>query len=182
MDIRFVCEFELEESMKRQIAELLAACFPEIDYDGRPRHYFKQLPHYRLLLINDSKLIGQMGIDYRVMSLNKKPVTVLGVADLTIHPDYQGKGYGTQLMQKFIGLATSHPHNIDFLFLVTDKPGFYERLGFVKTNPKVTWMKIHKGETHSIGNERINDSYLMYKSISGKPWEDGSLDMMGYWY
>ncbi len=170
MRIDFVNEFELTESMQKQAAQLLCMCFPETYNEGKPLHYFKQLPNYRLLLTRDEVLIGQMGIDYRVMSLNNKPVTVFGVIGITIHPDYQGKGYGTTLMQEYINIANNHKHNIDFLFLVTDKPAFYERMGFLKTNPTVTWMKIHKGTTHSIGHEQIDDSHFMYKNISGKKW------------
>lgn len=180
MKIDLIKEFELTEQQRSDIALLLQTCFPNTDYDNRA--YFKQLPHYRLLLTESEKLIGQLGIDYRVMSLNKKQVTVFGVVDLVIHPAHQRTGGGTLLMQEFERVALKYKQSIDFLFLVTDQPAFYERLGFIKTNPNVTWLKIYKGETYGIGNETITDSFLMYKSISGKSWEESELDMMGYWY
>ncbi|MCW3127424.1 MAG: hypothetical protein JWO03_3082, partial [Bacteroidetes bacterium] len=67
-------------------------------------------------------------------------------------------------------------------FLVTDIPSFYEKLGYQKTVQKVSWMKIHEGRNHGMGHEQVDDCFLMFKSVSGKTWEDGDLDMLGYWY
>ncbi|HEU4496736.1 MAG TPA: GNAT family N-acetyltransferase, partial [Flavobacterium sp.] len=98
MAIELIDEFRLEKTVKKQIASLLKICFPEEEFHGRT--YFKQLPHYRLLLKKDERLIGQLGLDYRVMLLGKKPITVLGVIDLAILPEFQGQGFGTELLRK----------------------------------------------------------------------------------
>ncbi len=178
--IDLISEFQLSDSIKAELKELLSACFPEVDYNGRT--YFKQLPHHRLILSVDKQIVGQVGIDYRAMSLNNTLVTVFGVIDLAVHPTHQGKGLGTKLMLEFEQMATTHSNNVDFLFLVTETPAFYERLGYKATTQKVTWLKINEGKNYGLGNEQVDDCCLMFKSVGNKHWEDGELDMLGYWY
>lgn len=177
--ITFVNEFELKPVEITQLNLLLTTVFTT-NYNGRA--YFKQLCHYRLLLWLDDKIIGHLGIDYRVMNLNNEIVTVFGVVGLAILPTHQGKGYGTRLMREFERIAVMHKGNIDFLFLVTDVPAFYERLGFTKTRLTIQWLKIHQGKNYGLGNEHITDSDFMFKKIGDKDWCDGELDMLGYMY
>jgi N-acetylglutamate synthase-like GNAT family acetyltransferase len=51
------------------------------------------------------------------------------VFDVIVHPDYQGKGLGRQLMEQVV----NHPSlkEVEYYFLYTaDKQGFYRRLGW----------------------------------------------------
>lgn len=180
MTISFINEFEIDADCSSQIAALLKLCFPEADYNGRT--FFKQLPHYRFLLKDDNQVWGQVAIDYRVMNLNGSMVRVFGIIDLVVHPDKQGRGCGTMLMKEVEKTAKAHSANIDFLFLVTDIPDFYQRLGYQKTNPTVTWLKINQGRNYGLTTEQVNDCFLMYKEVSGTKWANGTLDMLGYWY
>lgn len=178
--IDFFREFELSEGVKAELYELLVSCFPDTDYNGRI--YFKQLPHHRLILKVENKIVGHLAIDYRVMNLNNALIKVFGVVDLAVHPKFQGNGFGTKMMQELEKIANEHKNNIDFIFLVTHKPLFYERLGYKKTIQKVSWLKIHQGINYGMGNEQVDDCFLMFKNVSNLSWEDGDLDMLGYWY
>lgn len=178
--IEFINEFELQAYDKISINKLLTTCFPDTNYNGRI--YFKQMPHYRLLMKTEDKLIGQVAVDYRTMNLNHELVAVFGLVDLAIHPNFQRKGLGSKLVKALEQIASKNQHNIDFLFLVTDQSLFYERLGFIKTKQHLTWLKIDQGKNYGLGNENIDDCFLMYKNIGDKNWEDGELDMLGYWY
>ena len=57
-------------------------------------------------------------------------VTDAYIQDLMIHPDYQGKGLGTDLMKKMIdSLKEKHIYIISVVFEENLKP-FYDRFGF----------------------------------------------------
>ena len=173
-------EFKLDKLIKNQIAGLLKMCFPEEEFNGRT--YFKQLPHYRLLLKEDQTLIGQLGLDYRVMTLNGKPINVLGVIDLTVLPGYQGQGFGTKLLNKLDEIIINHVENIDFLLLAADKHQFYENCGFRLIKQKVKWLAVEEHINYGILEKEFSDC-LMIKQVGKIAWsESAELDMFGYWY
>lgn len=178
--IELVHEFELEPYIKVQISVLLKTCFPEEDFNSRT--YFKQHPHSRLLLMDGKNLIGQLCLDYRVMNLNDEPIHILGLIDLTIFPEYQGQGNATLLLNYVNELACSWKNNIDFLFLYSDLPNFYEKFGFCSTSAYVQWLTMENHVNYGLKKEYL-DAGLMYKQIGQKRWpEKAQLDLLGYFY
>jgi len=178
--IQLINEFQLSEDQKEKIWLLLKNCFPESDYGGR--NFFKQLPHYRLLLTYGEKIIGHLGIDYRVMNLGGEIIRIFGGIDLAVDPNFRNRGLGAQILKEFEEIALANKNNIDFLFLVTDIPDFYQKLGYTTSVLRVSWLKISQGRNIGIGEEKISDSFLLYKEISGKKWTEGNLDMLGYMF
>ncbi|MBL4585663.1 MAG: GNAT family N-acetyltransferase [Flavobacteriales bacterium] len=180
LELGFVNEFQIDNATSMEINSLLARCFPETKYEKRD--YFKQLPHYRILAKEGKRIIGQLGIDFRIMNLNGKAVRVFGVVDLCVDLKFQGKGIGRNLIGEFESIAKKHSDKIDFLFLVTDKPQFYQTIGFKITNITTTWMKINQHKSYGIGKEKIQDAFFLVKDVSNKQWKDGELDLLGYMY
>ena len=103
LEIRKYSEFELTPDIQHQIALLLQKCFPETNYHGK--HYLKQLPHYRLLAYEDEMLIGQVGIDYRIMRLNDQAIHVFGVVDLCVIEENRNHYIGSFLLEEVEKLA-----------------------------------------------------------------------------
>lgn len=180
MVLEFVNEFEIDKVTSGKINVLLKKCFTGFEFNNLD--YFKQLPHYRILVKESEELIGQLGIDFRVMNLNGEPVNVFGIIDFCVDPQFQKQGVGKSLLQKYESIALKHPDKIDFLFLVSDIPQYYEQLGYMKTDIATKWLKINQHRNIGIGNEKIDDASFLVKSISGKEWKDGELDMLGYMY
>lgn len=56
---------------------------------------------------------------------------IYGIENMVVHPDYQGKGYGTQLMdlthKKYKGL---------FLLRTREAKGFYKKFGYIPINDR----------------------------------------------
>jgi ribosomal protein S18 acetylase RimI-like enzyme len=50
------------------------------------------------------------------------------LCDVAVHPDYQGRGLGREIIERL--LARCRTHRKIILYSVPGKEGFYERLGF----------------------------------------------------
>lgn len=177
LEIRKYSEFELTQEIQQQIALLLQKCFPETDFSGR--HYFKQLPHYRLLAYEDEMLVGHVGIDYRMMRLNDKSITVFGINSLCVLEERRNHYIGSFLLEEAEKIAGTS--SADFIFLFSKNGSLYLKHGFKFVDNICTWLKIHNHQSIGIGDEFIQQE-IMIKEISGKKWEAGNLDFLGYLY
>ena len=54
------------------------------------------------------------------------------IVDLIIHPDYQGQGLGSKLLERLVAKCTDAKIRDIQLFAAKDKFRFYEKLGFEK--------------------------------------------------
>lgn len=177
LEIRKYTELELTKDVQEQIAILLQKCFHETDFNGK--HYFKQLPHYRLLAYEDEMLVGHVGIDYRVMRLNDQAITIFGIKSLCVLEERRNIYIGSFLLEEAEKLAQSS--NADFMFLFATNGSIYKKHGFEYVDNICTWLKINNHQSIGIGNEFIQNE-IMVKEISNKKWETGNLDLLGYLY
>ena len=101
---------------------------------------------YKCFIFLDSKLIGTGraladGIDCSY------------ICDVAIHPDFQGRGLGKQIIQKLISFSKNHKKII--LYANPGKEGFYNRLGFKMMN---TAMAIFKDEAYALNVGLISEN------------------------
>lgn len=177
LEIRKYSEFELTKDIQQQIAALLQICFPDTDYHGF--HYYKQLPHFRLLAYEDEMLIGHVAIDFRVMRLNDQPINVMGIIELCVLEDRRNHYIASFLLEEAEKLAKAS--TTDFMFLFTKNGAIYQKHNYHFVDNICTWLKINEHKTIGIGDEFIAKE-IMVKEISGKKWETGNLDLLGYLY
>ncbi len=91
MEIKDIRECDISQELHAEIAALKKSSFSAYQ---NCRSYYKQLPHFRFLAINGGTLVGQMGIDHRMISVGGMPLSIFGVIDLCVHGDYRGNGLG----------------------------------------------------------------------------------------
>jgi GNAT superfamily N-acetyltransferase len=60
---------------------------------------------------------------------------VYHVCDMVVHPDHQGRGLGTRLMERLLAYVEETAPPQAYVNLVADVDGFYERFGFAETAP-----------------------------------------------
>jgi len=167
---------QLSKKERTEILNLLNASFDNIFPN---RIFFKQIPHKRILVKKNDTIVGQVGIDYRAMNLGGRLIDVVGIIDLCVAEEYQGKGIGSKLLQT---VENQFKERADFILLFADEHKVYLNNGFKLANNKVTWLGIDGGKTIGILSKNMGDC-LMYKSIKkGVEWTEDDLDMMGYLY
>ncbi|MFX3632310.1 MAG: GNAT family N-acetyltransferase [Candidatus Pristimantibacillus sp.] len=172
-------ECDINHELEAGIQQLLNESFPAIY--PRDRIYFKQLPHIRFLAYDlENKLVGQVGLDYRVMNLNGKPIRILGVIDLCVSLSSRSQGVGSLLLAEIDKFTAGK--NIDFILLFADNMILYSKNGYKRVKNKCKWVKINNEAqfTNGIGFEEIDE--LMIKKVGKKDWSEGDLDLLGYLY
>lgn len=137
MDFLKINEYDIDIQMEKKLLDLLVESFPELY--PKDRIYYKQMPHFRFLVFENDTLIGQLGLDYRVMNLNGNPIKVLGIIDICTKKDYRCKGIGSKLLEKVECFAKTR--KVDFLLLFADEEAFYKRNGFMKVKNICKWVK-----------------------------------------
>ncbi|OKH87724.1 acetyltransferase [Thalassospira sp. TSL5-1] len=173
--MQYIPEYEITAQNTTALATLLDNCFPDT-FDGRT--YFKQLPHFRYLAFDGETLIGQMGVDHRVIRVAGEIIKIFGIIDLCAAQTHRNAGIATKLLEQLEGLAT--PSNVDFLVLMGDIDTLYLKNGFQHVTPAPTkWLAIEDIETFSVIERDLSDCFLV-KPLTNKHWPGGQIDMLGY--
>ncbi len=166
-------EFKIPSETHEAIRQLLKRCFSEYP-EGRS--YYQQVPTYRYLVYHKQLLIGHMTVEYRVINISGEVVPIFGIGDFCIDPDYQLQSIASNLLSKAEKQARKHA--IDFMLLIADEHGFYEKNGFKLKDNTCRWLMITKQQTLGVGQRKIEKG-IMVKAIGTKAWTSGLLDFMG---
>lgn len=140
------------------------------------RSYYKQLPHMRALEYRDGRLVGYLGLDYRVMRVGESIFKVLGVIDFCVAKTHQGQGIGSAMLPELC--EYSQRRDVDFIILISDLAKFYTGHGFRQIHAPSAWLRLHEHRNFGVAFEDLDD--LLVKPISGKRWEPGYVDWLGY--
>lgn len=112
-NVKFVC----------RVSQIyILATFPEWVGGGK-RHQSDKTSYYHIAVYEKDELIGYI-------DCVSNGVTDAYIQDLMVHPNYQGKGVGTELMNQMIAyLKEKHIYMISIVYEESLKP-FYEKFGF----------------------------------------------------
>lgn len=173
--VKLVPEYEIDAQTTAQIVALLDESFPDT-FDGRT--YFKQLPHFRYLAFEGETLIGQTGVDHRVVRAGGKIIRIFGIVDLCVTPARRGSGLAGNLLRQVESLAAVS--NVDFLVLIGDIDTLYITNGFQHVGPALTkWLAVEEIESVAVIERDLSDCFLV-KPVRGGIWPIGPIDMLGY--
>jgi GNAT superfamily N-acetyltransferase len=168
-----VAEAEIGPDIRPQLQALLQACFP-----GYPsRTYFKLPPHFRYLAMAHGSLVGQMGVELRVIRVGSEVVRTFGVVDLCVMPGSRSHGLAARLLTEVSGLARSC--GMDFVILFADDDRVYARNGWTRAGNRCTWVKIHDHTTLGLARAAETGA-LMVKATGPQAWPEGEVDLLGH--
>ena len=123
-----------------------------------------------------SELIGQLGLEHRIIGTGTGPATILGSIDLCVRPSARRQGVASEMLGWVERLGIRH--GIDFLMLFAKDPRLYTRNGYERVFNPLRWVKIYEHRTIGIGEEPVEE--LMVKPIGDRSFPDGLVDLLGY--
>jgi len=175
MVLHRVEEFQISTAIHQKIQNLLELCF---DSYPNSQDFLHQKPSFRYFLLDEKKMIGHLAVDYRIIQLNGESLSIFGITDLCVHPDYQHKKCATKLLNALETLAKKH--KVDALVLFTGLFSFYEKNGFSKQHNKCRWLMIQNNVSLGVARRSL-DNCLMVKMLSDKKWApEEELDLLGH--
>lgn len=170
MEIQRIAEVEIDTALAGELTTLLRESFP--DYPARS--YFKLPPHFRLIATVDGAVVGQLGVELRMMRVGTEVVRTFGVVDVCVRD--RGRGVATSLLTEVTALAGAR--GVDFIVLFADDDRLYVRNGWVPATNPLTWVKINDHRTLGLAENEVLES-LMVKPLTARPWPIGDVDLLG---
>ncbi len=168
-----VAEAEIGRDLREQVQALLQASFP-----GYPRRsYFKLPPHFRYLAMTGDALVGQMGVELRVIRVGPHVVRTFGISDLCVRTSERSHGLAARMLAEVTGLARAS--EMDFVILFADDDRLYSRNGWARAANACSWVKIHDHTTLGLAAAQDTNA-LMVKATGEKAWPGGDLDLLGH--
>lgn len=173
---QFYIEHDIPPEIHRQVTDLRNHCFPD---HSAPRSYYKQIPHFRYLVFHESRVIGHLGIDHRVMSVAGNPLHIFGLIDFCVDEEFRNQKIASSIIEAVSELARRK--KIDFLFLIASNHKMYENNGFRSISADCSYLKIHDHKNYGVGHSKMVEEILI-KPIGYDRWPDGEIDLLGYMY
>jgi predicted N-acetyltransferase YhbS len=165
-------EYELTPEQHELIQALLQESFP-----GYPhRTYFKQLPQFRLLVRRDDELVGQVGVEHRVIRNGDSLLRIFGVIDLCVASTARSNGLGSRLLGEVETLARSS--GVDAIILFADDPRLYLNAGYEPVPNLIRWLMINEHESFDVAERSVEG--LMVKMLRHRTWRPELVDLLGY--
>jgi len=173
MDITIEISLNLSFADEIELSQLLDQCFPNI-FQGNS--FFKQEPHARFIARRGKHIVGQIGIDKRVVNVGGDLLKIIGLIDLCVDEQCRGKGVGTALLQA----AEKHGVNREFSILMADDARLYLKSGYRRLTPAPTrWLAIDELKSHSVMEKDLSNCFMV-KPLLGSEWPEGEIDLLGY--
>ena len=174
MELERIEEWQLnaDPAKQDQICNLLAEAFPQYP----DRHYYKQVPTFRLLVWQADQLIGHVAVTYRMINAAGEVCSIFGLGDVCVNPQFQNQKIGTKLLQALTSLAQQN--QIQFLVLIAGEHDLYLANGFQLVDNICKWNMIIEHESLGIRQRRLPGSVLI-KPISNQTWPEGVIDFLG---
>jgi len=174
ISLRAVLEYAVTPDQQVRIGVLLDTCFPDT-FAGRT--YFKQLPQQRILAQDGDALVGQVGLEHRVIRIGDACYPIFGVIDLCVAEGYRRQGLGRRLIGVLEELAKRS--GIPFMVLMADDHRLYRTLGYRPLDVEVRWYVIEDRASYGVIERRLGDCFMV-KAVGDIPWPPGSVDLLGY--
>jgi predicted N-acetyltransferase YhbS len=168
-------EYKIDVATEAAIQELLQKSF---EFYPKDRIFYKQVPSFRLLLWDKDILVAQIGIVFRVISLDKQPFRIFGLMDLCVNENYRSQKIGSKILKKTEKVGQEN--RIDFILLLGGIQDYYQQKGFEMVENSCRWVLLKDYETLGVINRKIPET-LLIKSLSDEKWDNtATLDLMGF--
>lgn len=136
----------------------------------------KQLPSFRLLVLDKKDIIGHVAVEYRKIAVDGSLCSAFCLSDLCIHSNFRGKKIGTLLLNNL--MLQDVAAKVDYLLAFSEVPDFYKNNDFQDVTISCKWLLTQYNQTIGVINRKLRGGVLV-KSLHGAPLPKDQIDLMG---
>jgi predicted GNAT family N-acyltransferase len=118
-------------------AELEGGEVDPFDVQGLALEFRKKERHVALR-DPEGRLVASTGMVLADVEIAHERAQVVGLGGVLVNHRYRGRGFGRGIVQTALTRAQTMGPDFALLFCLTDRVGFYERLGFSRVPPPVS--------------------------------------------
>jgi ribosomal protein S18 acetylase RimI-like enzyme len=173
LEVLRMSESEIDRALSDQLRSLLQSSFP-----GYPdRDYYKLPPHFRFLAMVGDNVVAQVGVELRVVRVGQSILRTFGIVDLCVKADKRSRGLAKELLTEVTEYAGAC--EMDFVVLFADDDRLYAQNGWRRVNNPCTWIRVDEHVTLGLARRELTNA-LMVKTVQGKVWPEGEVDLLGH--
>ena len=171
LEIRIIPNTEISPELKKQINELDNLAFSEPLEDELKDIQWSSADAVALGII-DAQLVTQLCLVYRQVKAGAISLSVAGVGGVATHPQYQRRGYCSQLLVKTRDILTKE-QRVPFGLLICEEKlePFYGAAGWQKVASSLDYWQ--ENQRHTLKTP------VMILSLSDQEWSAGNIDVCG---
>ncbi len=128
--IEFYSESDITDIDNKRLMELLQLCFPMLECLKKSRFWLER-SDFRWFIRNSDKIIANAVVHDKIFLSDEKKISIAGVAEVCVHPNYRGKGLGRELLSEIHSWAKDRGYSFAFLFGKTE---IYQSSGYIQCN------------------------------------------------
>ena len=126
------------------------------------------------------RIVGQLGLDFRMVRVGTELVPLFGIIDLCVALSQRQRGHGTKLLLEAQRVAAGS--RAQFMVAMADRHDIYSRLGYLPVPAAATkWLAIEDRTSIVLIERDLSDCFIV-KPLRDASWPAGQIDMLGYLY
>jgi GNAT superfamily N-acetyltransferase len=175
LKIDFIPTAQIPFELDRQIEQIdhlaFSANASQDTTDPEPIDWSSPIEWMALGWIND-ELVTLLGLLQRQILVGGEPLQVVGVGGVATHPNWQGRGLSSALLQvtgKFMRQRFDAPFGL--LVCGEERRRFYGRAGWQYVASQLTFRQDDR--------QRIMEAPVMILPLAGQDWPPGAIDLCG---
>jgi hypothetical protein len=122
-------------------------------------------------------VVAQLGAELRVIRVGQSILRTFGVVDVCVKASRRSGGLATRLLTEVTEYAGACA--MDFVLLFADDDRLYVENGWHRVDNACSWVRIDEHVTLGLARHEMTNA-LMVKTVQGKAWPDGEVDLLGH--
>ncbi len=125
----YLADASVDAAMDEKIRALLTTCFtgPQNAVFQTRRYFHDPYPHRWIVRDERGALAAHVGVHERRVVADGKPLRIVGIAEVSVHPDQRGRGHVRAILREVHAWATREGFEFSALF---GKPEVYGSSGY----------------------------------------------------